>query len=68
LYERVPVYGGLEEEGGAVAAEGANGSGGSALLALSGGKPLQAADEQRRLRVLLVDGQDLIHWGFKMPS
>jgi two-component system response regulator DesR len=35
-------------------------------VAISGGKPLPPADEQRRLRVLLVDGQDLIHWGFKM--
>ena len=33
---------------------------------INGGKPLPPADEQRRLRVLLVDGQDLIHWGFKM--
>jgi DNA-binding NarL/FixJ family response regulator len=38
----------------------------SALLMINGGKPLPPADEQRRLRVLLVDGQDLIHWGFKM--
>jgi two-component system response regulator DesR len=44
----------------------ANGATASALLAISGGKPLPPADEQRRLRVLLVDGQDLIHWGFKM--
>jgi DNA-binding NarL/FixJ family response regulator len=36
------------------------------LVMINGGKPLPAADEQRRLRVLLVDGQDLIHWGFKM--
>src|SRR3954452_23487676 len=43
-----------------------NGANGSSLVAISGGKPLPAADEQRRLRVLLVDGQDLIHWGFKM--
>jgi two-component system response regulator DesR len=35
-------------------------------VAIAGGKPLPPADEQRRLRVLLVDGQDLIHWGFKM--
>ena len=40
--------------------------GGSPLLALGGGAALQPADEQRRLRVLLVDGQDLVHWGFKM--
>ena len=31
-----------------------------------GVKPLPPADEQRRLRVLLADCQDLIHWGFKM--
>jgi DNA-binding NarL/FixJ family response regulator len=43
----------------------AGGTGGG-LSALSGGKPLPPADEQRRLRVLLVDCQDLIHWGFKM--
>jgi DNA-binding NarL/FixJ family response regulator len=43
-----------------------NGANGSSLVAISGGKPLPPADEQRRLRVLLVDGQDLIHWGFKM--
>jgi DNA-binding NarL/FixJ family response regulator len=36
-----------------------------ALVAYSA-KPLPPADEQRRLRVLLVDCQDLIHWGFKM--
>jgi DNA-binding NarL/FixJ family response regulator len=41
-------------------------AGGSALLAINGGRPLAPADEHRRLRVLLVDGQDLIHWGFKM--
>jgi two-component system response regulator DesR len=39
---------------------------GSTLLHVNGGRSLPAADEQRRLRVLLVDGQDLIHWGFKM--
>jgi DNA-binding NarL/FixJ family response regulator len=50
-----------------VSGDAANGaSSGSALLAIHGGKPLAAADEQRRLRVLLADGQDLIHWGFKM--
>src|SRR3954464_4659085 len=43
-----------------------NGANGGSLVASSGGKPLPPADEQRRLRVLLVDGQDLIHWGFKM--
>src|SRR3954466_4767473 len=43
-----------------------NGANGGSLVAISGGKPLPPADEQRRLRVLLVDGQDLIHWGFKM--
>src|SRR5436853_4770481 len=36
------------------------------LLVINGGKSLPPADEQRRLRVLLVDTQDLIHWGFKM--
>ena len=36
------------------------------LLVINGGKSLPPADEQRRLRVLLVDGQDLVHWGFKM--
>ena len=36
------------------------------LLVINGRKPLPPGDEQRRLRVLLVDGQDLIHWGFKM--
>jgi DNA-binding NarL/FixJ family response regulator len=36
------------------------------LGVIDGGKALPPADEQRRLRVLLVDGQDLIHWGFKM--
>jgi DNA-binding NarL/FixJ family response regulator len=41
-------------------------NGGSALLALGHGKPLPPGDEQRRLRVLLADCQDLIHWGFKM--
>ena len=45
--------------------EGANAGVSSALTAY-GGKPLPPADEQRRLRVLLVDCQDLIHWGFKM--
>jgi DNA-binding NarL/FixJ family response regulator len=49
-----------------VATDTANGSSASALLALGGGKPLPPADEQRRLRVLLADGQDLVHWGFKM--
>jgi two-component system response regulator DesR len=44
----------------------ADATNGSSLLAIHGGKPLPPADEQRRLRVLLVDGQDLIHWGFKM--
>jgi two-component system response regulator DesR len=39
---------------------------GGALLTANGGKSLPPADEQRRLRVLLADGQDLIHWGFKM--
>src|SRR3954465_5063008 len=43
-----------------------NGANGGCLVAISGGKPLPPADEQRRLRVLLVDCQDLIHWGFKM--
>ena len=46
--------------------ETAHGGTGGALLAINGGKPLPPADEQRQLRVLLVDGQDLIHWGFKM--
>lgn len=39
---------------------------GGALLQANGGKALPRSDEQRQLRVLLVDGQDLIHWGFKM--
>jgi DNA-binding NarL/FixJ family response regulator len=39
---------------------------GGPLLQANGGRTLPAADEQRQLRVLLVDGQDLIHWGFKM--
>src|SRR5918911_2495181 len=47
-------------------ADAGNGANSGSLVAISGGKPLPPADEQRRLRVLLVDGQDLIHWGFKM--
>jgi two-component system response regulator DesR len=43
-----------------------NGSGSSALAAINGGKPLPPADEHRRLKVLVADEQDLIHWGFKM--
>ncbi|HEX8074402.1 MAG TPA: response regulator transcription factor [Thermoleophilaceae bacterium] len=39
---------------------------GGTLLQANGGRTLPPGDEQRRLRVLLVDGQDLIHWGFKM--
>ena len=39
---------------------------GTALLQGSGGRTVSPSDEQRQLRVLLVDGQDLIHWGFKM--
>jgi two-component system response regulator DesR len=39
---------------------------GGVLLQANGGKTLPRDDEQRQLRVLLVDGQDLIHWGFKM--
>jgi DNA-binding NarL/FixJ family response regulator len=53
-------------EGNALTGDTASGPNGSSLLAIHGGKPLPPADEQRRLRVLLVDGQDLIHWGFKM--
>ena len=43
-----------------MAVQGANPGVSSALTAY-GGKPLPPADEQRRLRVLLVDCQDLIH-------
>jgi two-component system response regulator DesR len=49
-----------------VVTESVSGGAGGALLAINGGKPLPPSDEQRRLRVLLVDGQDLVHWGFKM--
>src|SRR5919199_931150 len=48
-------------------ADAGNGANSGSLVAISGGKPLPPADEQQRLGGLLVDGQDLIHWGFKMP-
>jgi DNA-binding NarL/FixJ family response regulator len=28
--------------------------------------PLHSADSQRRLRVMVVDDQEVVHWGFKM--
>jgi DNA-binding NarL/FixJ family response regulator len=42
-------------------------------IAAGGGQPaglvngqISAADEHRRLRVLLIDDEDLVHWGFRM--
>jgi two-component system response regulator DesR len=49
-----------------VVAGDAVGEASAGLLMINGRKSLPPGDEQRRLRVLLVDAQDLIHWGFKM--
>jgi two-component system response regulator DesR len=65
LYEKLhPLRRGVGHVSGRIVT--GEGAAGSTLLHVNGGRSLPAADEQRRLRVLLVDGQDLIHWGFKM--
>ena len=63
MREFLPL-GGIRERREVTVVEGPNVAEG-ALIAY-GAKPLPPTDEQRRLRVLLVDCQDLIHWGFKM--
>ena len=44
----------------------ARAAGADALAATIDGKGLAPGDERRRLRILLVDHHDLVHWGFEM--